>query len=67
MPALIGALDVGDSNVNVHVAEALGKIGPAARGAVAALHKLRAEDAGPDVRKAATEAINKIEHRDGRL
>jgi HEAT repeat protein len=60
VPALIEALDVEDPHIDLHVAEALGKFGPDARAAIPHLKRLRIDSADPDVRDAATHALDRI-------
>jgi HEAT repeat protein len=50
-----------NESVRRHVANALGAIGPAAKDAVPALEKIWEDDAAVDVRKAAHDALRKID------
>lgn len=60
---LTKALEESDRDlVKIEAARALGDIGPMASEAIPALEKLTGESESPDVRKAAAEAIKKIQH-----
>jgi HEAT repeat protein len=61
VPALTGALDDPEWSVRRQAALALGEFGPAARPAAAALHRLKTGDPNGLVRKAAEQALPKIE------
>ena len=61
VPALIEALKDEDEDVRAGAAYALGKIGPAAKDSVPALKALSENEIDPEVRKAAADALKKIQ------
>jgi HEAT repeat protein len=59
LPVLIEALDASDAMTRLHAAEALGRLGPLARPAVATLRE-RLKDGDGHVREAAAQTLNAI-------
>ncbi|MGI9429619.1 MAG: HEAT repeat domain-containing protein, partial [Bythopirellula sp.] len=60
LPLLIKALERDDDSVRSEAASTLGAIGSAAQGAVAKLQELAENDANPEVRELASEALREI-------
>ena len=61
VPALVARLQDDYSSIRSVAARTLGEFGSEAKGAIPALNELLAEDQPSDVRRTATEAIEKIE------